>query len=460
MLLSNGKVMIQGGSDSASKNWYELTPNASGSYINGTFSHVAKANLERLFFASNVLPDGRVFVLGGEYSGPGTTTNWTNTGEIYNPVTNTWSSIANFPQSQFGDDPSEVLSDGTVLAGYLSGPQTYLYHPSTNTWTAPGTKLLSDQSDEETWVKMPPVGLQTDGDIMSVDVFASGHAQKYVVQNATTGAASNSWVDAGTVPVTLTSSSLGYEMGPAFLLPNGNVFQIGANSNTAIYTPSTNTWAAGPTIPNSKGCDDAPGVMLPNGHVLFLADTYSPLFTAPTQVFDYDPVANTITQQSTPTALTSVLNSDAAFLFRMLSLPNGDVLLSDGTNQIWEYTPDSGGSSAWAPTISSITPDGGSTYTLTGTQLTGISEGACYGDDAEMSSNYPIVQLTSSGGTVYYARSFNWSTTAVATGSTEETTQFTLPAGLPTGTYSLKVIANGIPSTATSFTLSPPRSRG
>jgi hypothetical protein len=89
---------------------------------------------------------------------------------------------------------------------------------------------------------------------------------------------------------------------------------------------------------------------------------------------------------------------------------------------------------------------------LTGTQLTGISEGAAYGDDAEMSTNYPIVQLVSGSGQVYYARTYNWSSTGVATGSTVESTSFTLPSGLPNGTYSLYAIANGIASTPVSFT--------
>ena len=103
------------------------------------------------------------------------------------------------------------------------------------------------------------------------------------------------------------------------------------------------------------------------------------------------------------------------------------------------------------PTISNIAFNGGITYTLTGTQLNGMSEGASYGDDAEMSSNYPIVRLTSSSGTVYYARTFNWSATGVQTGTTPVTTQFTLPANLPAGTYTLNVIANGIASTDTTF---------
>ena len=137
----------------------------------------------------------------------------------------------------------------------------------------------------------------------------------------------------------------------------------------------------------------------------------------------------------------------------MLDLPNGDMLMSSSVSrQLWEFTPNpSTPNPAWAPTISNIAYNSGLTYTLTGTQLNGMSEGANYGDDAEMASNYPIVQLKS-GSSVFYARTFNWSSTGVQTGSTPVTTQFTLPANLPFATYQLTVIANGIASTPVSFT--------
>ena len=80
-----------------------------------------------------------------------------------------------------------------------------------------------------------------------------------------------------------------------------------------------------------------------------------------------------------------------------------------------------------------------------------MSEGASYGDDAQMAENYPIVQLTSTTGNVYYARTFNWSSTGVATGTTPVTTQFALPAGLPDGQYSLAVTADGIASAPVTF---------
>src|SRR5207253_995559 len=68
--------------------------------------------------------------------------------------------------------------------------------------------------------------------------------------------------------------------------------------------------------------------------------------------------------------------------------------------------------------------------------------------------NYPLVRLTS-GTTVYGARTFNWSRTSVATGSTPVTTEFILPQGLPQGTYSLTVIANGVSSDPLSFNVNP-----
>ena len=430
-LLSDGTVMAQG--DGVSNAWYKLTPDSTGSYVNGTWSTLASMNLQRLYTATNVLTDGRVFELGGEYSGPNGQSNWTNTGEIYDPVANTWTSIPNFPQSQFGDDPSILLPDGRVIAGYLSGAQTYIYDPTANSWSTGPTKLNSDRSDEETWIKLP------DGSILSYNIFGNAqHAQRLDTTTMT-------WVDAGSVPVALSSSSVGSELGPGLLLPDGRVFLIGATGHTAFYTPSTNSWAAGPDIPNGDGADDAPGAMLPNGNVLFAADT--PLFKSPTHIYEFDPVANTYTNV---TPSNPDLSGSPSYVLRMLMLPSGQVLFTDGSSQLYVYTPSGTPQSAWKPTISSVVPSGNN-YTLTGTQLNGLSQGASYGDDAEMDTNYPIIELVNGAGTVYFARTSNWSSTGVATGSTSVTTDFSLPAGLPNASYSLYVIANGIASDPFTF---------
>src|SRR5262249_28071531 len=49
-------------------------------------------------------------------------------------------------------------------------------------------------------------------------------------------------------------------------------------------------------------------------------------------------------------------------------------------------------------------------------------------------------------GHVSFARTFDWSSTGVATGNTPESVEFTLPAGDGPGAYLLSVIANGIAS--------------
>ncbi len=130
----------------------------------------------------------------------------------------------------------------------------------------------------------------------------------------------------------------------------------------------------------------------------------------------------------------------------MLDLPDGTVLYSHFGDQLYDYAPTGSPLASGQPAISSIQPNGDGSFHLTGTQLNGISEGAAYGDDCQMASNYPIVRLTAANGDVYYARTYNWSSTGVMTGTTPVTTEFRLPAGLPLGTYSLVAVANGISS--------------
>ena len=65
LLLSDGKVMMQRAG--ITSNWLLLTPSNLGSYITGTFSTTAPMSISRLYFASHVLRDARVWVLGGEY---------------------------------------------------------------------------------------------------------------------------------------------------------------------------------------------------------------------------------------------------------------------------------------------------------------------------------------------------------------------------------------------------------
>src|SRR2546427_1792656 len=105
----------------------------------------------RLYYASAVLADGRVFVAGGEYSDAGSET---NTAEIYNPLTNTWTVISGPPAwPRIGDAACCVLTDGKVLLGNLDDKRTAIYDPAAGTWAAGPNK--NDRSSEETWTLLP-----------------------------------------------------------------------------------------------------------------------------------------------------------------------------------------------------------------------------------------------------------------------------------------------------------------
>ncbi len=393
---------------------------------------------------------------------------------------------------QFGDDPLEVLStgpnSGQILAGYFFNSTTFRFNPAAApgsqwTQTAQG-KLHNDSSDEESWVKLP------DGSILSYDVFASAksgtfQAQRYIPSQ-------DKWVDASTLsatnpPSVLTSGTQGSELGPAFLQPDGKVIYFGANGNTAIYDPTTDTWSAGFNEPQKNltitpdagqnnytvtaggnptflaGTDD-PGAMLPNGHILIALSPVGPLknngaysFPEASYIYEYDPTATTAAAawtEVTPGGLSGV----NAFQLNMVVLPTGQVLLSNEGAGFQVYTEDAstGPQNAWRPTITRMVDNGDGTYTLTGTQLNGISEGSNYGDDNESASNYPILQFQDSGGNIYYGHTFNWSSTGVATGSTPVSVQFTLPAGKNLSDLTtVTAIANGIPSASSPLDIAP-----
>jgi len=425
LLLTDGSVIAQ--QSNISGNWYRLTPDTNGSYITGAWTTLAPANYTRLYYSSDVLRDGRLFVAGGEY-GSGS-----NTAEAYDPVANVWTILPATGQD-FIDSTSKMVANGNILVAPVL-PSTYggtmIFLPASNNWSNGPTLVNDFDQDEAGWVKLP------DGSILTVDPYGT-NSERYVPSQ-------NQWISDALVPVDVYSTN--YEEGAGVLLYTGQAFFLGGNTNTALYThsgtTSPGTWTAGPGIPNGLGAADAPAAVMVNGNVLCAfgpAQTYN----GPTSFYEYNPGSNSFTQVNGPTAATY---NDVPYDTRMLDLPDGSILFSAGNSaQLYEYRPVGSALAAGAPTITNIVENPDDSYLLTGTLLNGISEGAAYGDDVQMNSNYPIIRMTAGNGRVYFARSFNWSSTGVMTGTNLVTTEFTVPAGLPVGIYSVVVVANGISS--------------
>jgi hypothetical protein len=444
LLLTDGTVMCQ---NSNQVQWWRLTPDALGNYVNGTWSQLANCPHARLYFASAVLRDGRVFVAGGEYSDVGGDA---FIAETYNPITNAWSviplaTLSALGWTQIGDAAACAFPDGRVMIGSLSTGKCAIYDPVANNWTAAGTAL--NRTNEATWTLMP------DQTILTCDCIGHPQTEKYLI-------VADKWMSTGNTPSDLVEAA-SFEIGPAVLLPDGRLFAVGATGRTALYTmpPNANqvgSWAAGPTFPvvsgKQLGAKDAPGCLLPNGNVLCAVgpvDGLAGSYLSPTYVYEFDPVANTLIAAPTPPT-----SSGPPYVGRMLLLPTGQVLFANGSANIQVYTPSGAPDPAWKPQITGVAANlqRGGTNMLFGRQINGLSQAVSYGDDATMATNYPIVRINS-GGHVYYCRTSNHSTLGVNTGTVIHSTHFSIPNTVPLGAATLTVVANGIPSSATAVTI-------
>lgn len=436
ILLTNGTVMCltedsSGYSPGIGNTWDLLTPDSTGSYLNGTWTKLPPMHDTRLYCATWVMPDGNVYVAGGEY-GSGA-----STGEVYNTNTRTWKYINGVPAGySFEDGSAENLYDGTILNGsYYSYnyAATLLFDESANSYSV-GASCLG-MHDEVSWVKLP------DSSIMNIDPL-SLTSERYIPKL-------HSWIADANLQNYVMDFKLG-ETGPGFLLPNGKLIFLSDSSYAAIYTPSGNTshgsWTQGPAMPVAGalklGCPDAPAAMMPTGNILCAlgpAGTYN----SPVYFYEFNYLTNTFTQVSAPGG-GSAYNSPV-YASNMLVLPDGSVLMSFiGNATYYQYVPSGFPITAGQPSIDTITSNCPN-FKIIGKLFNGISEGAAYGDDWQMSTNYPIVTLTA-GNRVYYAKTTHWNRIgAVMTGNLEDTADFEIPA-MPEGTYSAQVIVNGNPS--------------
>ncbi len=437
MVLSDGTIYTDNGNGDCCR----LTPDIHGSYQNGTWTRLTSMNYSRLFFASSVLTNGNIFVAGGEY-GSGR-----RHAELFDPLNNVWTKIPDpLPGPAFSDAIGKILPNGNVLVAPVSQfGGCLIYNVAGNSWLSAGSAL---NQNETCWVKL------ISDCILTIDTGAQT-SEHYVPSL-------NQWVVDGNVPVPV--YGWGAELGGGFLLPNGKVFYIGGSTNTAIYTPgatvtSPGSWVAGPPMvfdAGELGAVDAPSAMMVNGKILCALGPVGG-FNSPTSFYEYDYISNAFTAVSAPGGGSTY--GSAPYVLSFLCLPDGNVLMVGGQNStsLYIYTPDGTPLAQGVPGIASITENLNGSYHLIGTNLNGISEGAAYGDDEQMDSNYPLVRMTNTtSGNVYFARTFNWNSTSVQTGNKLVTTEFSLPQSLPAGTYSLVVLANGNPSAPTNFVYSPP----
>ncbi|MBA3916272.1 MAG: hypothetical protein H0X25_20985, partial [Acidobacteriales bacterium] len=243
-----------------------------------------------------------------------------------------------------------------------------------------------------------------------------------------------------------------HEIGPAVVRPDGTVWATGSNLNapghSAVFNPSTRTWTAGPDFPGTNDIADGPAALEPNGLVLVPASPGQ--FKAPTTFYEYSDATGLVAAPA-PSGASSL----SSYVYRFIVLPTGQIMETDGTSTVQIYTPVGNPDPSWAPAVTTVASSltRGTTYGLKGTQLNGLSEAGAYGDDAQASTNYPLVRVTNNAsGHVQYFRTHDPSSRSIAPEARGQV-KFDVPATAETGASSLVVVANGNPSSPVAVTI-------
>ena len=497
-LLSDGSILLSAGGYGAGLSagaFFRYFPDAYGSYTNGRLLRCSATMAPGNTFTFQTRPygswvgtnyplaDGNVILFGNEYGegggfgadyfigagGPGgimppssfqvynvVADNWT---ELGNPhyVANEWTIPANSYSSgasyTFGggsfiaDAPSCLLSDGTVwVSANGVNPLINCEHWIVNPYNKTFKTYMGPGDGEATHT------LLQDGSFM---LFVGWGTTEYTFRWYPPGSSLGNldWVVVQKTgcPVQLadyvTGSSENHEFGASVALPNGKVFVYAVHS--AIYDPVTDTWSAGvaqsPRQPGSapgRGPSDEAICMLPDANRIWCFD------------YIYDMAANSYSIASEYLAMGTLL-------------PSGEVF---NTNGYYVFQPDPALTppAAVRPTITSVsatTMVPGGIYSLSGTQLCGVTQAANLNDEYNDLSCFPIVKFvrqTADGSGKYptfYAQGSNYRLTSTGAKSmsiqpgVQQTTDFKIPLttdkGNPivlNGVYDIYVVANGISS--------------
>lgn len=256
----------------------------------------------RIDASATRLLDGRVLVVGGTQGG----NTETATAEIYDPATGIWSPAASMSESRIWHR-AVLLPSGKVLVLGGSVASTFgirdtveVYDPVANTWTTMASRLSAPRSQHSaTLLADGSAVLLVGGYIPGGGVTAELFAVNDSGTTAVTYPASNSFItDAvllndGSVLVTDTIIDMAWRYDPGTstwrssklgqshayptvtVLPDGRVLVAGGNTtsgialaSTELYNPDVNTWTTAASL--ATGRHSAAATLLRDGSVLVI----------------------------------------------------------------------------------------------------------------------------------------------------------------------------------------------
>jgi N-acetylneuraminic acid mutarotase len=281
----------------------------------------------RMYHTASVLSDGTVLVIGGRMrNAEGSNDLWT--GELYDPLTGTWTLIANMTSARQGHTAS-VLSNNTIVvvggAFFLdSSISAELYNPLTDTWTTSEGRTNINRLITHT------ASVLVNGTVLVIgfDFFRTA----FVVDLY--HPLTNSWTPVRTM------KHLRY-LHTASVLRDGRVLIAGGSgediknfgilSSAELYDPLTNTWTPTGNMTYPRVFHTAS--VLPNGNVLVAGGMNIHVESNVTFILSaelYDPVTGNWTLTGNITHPRAQHTSSV--------LPNGAVLVIGGEDDTSNIT--------------------------------------------------------------------------------------------------------------------------
>jgi hypothetical protein len=295
-LLPDGRVLVAGGR-SGVVSTATLTSAEIFNPVTGIWTPTGSLNEARWIHTAALLPDGKVLVAGGIGGNPAVSTNaqpFLDSAEVYDPATGIWTPTGSLTNRR-GLHVDAVLSDGKVLVAggrtCTAPPPTTcnfsfttntaeIYNPATGTWTPTGSLLASRHTTSAARLQ--------DGRVLVSGGFGGAGGTTTDIYDPSAG----TWTRVANLNVSRNRHG-------AILLPNGNVLVAAGTgltlNSSEFYNPTSNTWTLSNGLVKQAGRINYYHKVLPGGKVLIAGGAESG-FSAAKEVKTseiYDPVAGT-----------------------------------------------------------------------------------------------------------------------------------------------------------------------
>lgn len=281
-LLKNGKVLVAGGISEGFLSSAELYDPATG-----TWSYTGSLNKPRSFCTATPLPDGKVLVVGGFTNNNPPDFGITNTAELYDPSSGTWSLTGNLGDDRAWHSATLLRSGKVLVAGGTSAKNTLitnaaeLWDPVTGTWTTTGSLATARYSHTAT--------LLQDGDVLIAGGTDDGDVSTTLAGVELYEPGTGHWTTINSLGTTRVFHA-------ATVLPGGKVLASGgyrrdgwgpsSSNSVELYDPAIKTWSHTGSLNEARERHTA--TLLTGGQVLVVGGYDWDLFktVASTERFD------------------------------------------------------------------------------------------------------------------------------------------------------------------------------